>query len=359
MRLADVHEKIIRREGPWLWAAWLLQPAAFLYMAGAMLNRFRFRRGFFSRRSFPGTVIVSVGNIEVGGVGKTPVTIRIARKLSDMGLKVAVVAKNLGAGKHVPVAVRPGKSSGAVTLSDEPVLLGRALRDYCTVYAGPDKTEAVQRAVREQKPHVVVVDDGFQHHKLHRDIDVVVLNAEHPFGMGGLLPAGTLREHTGVLKKADYLWINGVTSKPQLSLARRLIASRNWQAPFIASSIVPGKPVRHDGSSDRPGRVVAFCGIGKPHGFRSILERTGFTIDQFRVFPDHWRYRESDIRMLGSALRKSGAEYLITTEKDAARLGPAMVKKLDIRVLPIGLSVDETGTEEELLGNILELTEGI
>lgn len=354
-----MHEKIIRREGPWLWAAWFLQPAALLCRFGAAVNRFRFRRGMARKRSFSSTVIVSVGNIEVGGVGKTPVTIRIASRLAQMGMKTAVVAKNLGAGRHIPVAVRPGHSSGAVVLSDEPILLGRALAGLCSVYAGPDKTEAVERAVREMKPDIVVVDDGFQHHKLCRNIDVVVLNAEYPFGMGGMLPAGTLRESPGVLSKADYLWINGVTSKPQLSLAKRLIASKNWQSPFISSSIVPGKPVKHDGTEDSIGNVVAFCGIGKPQGFRHTLERTGFQLSHFHIFPDHWRYRENDLQELRSILKTTGADYLITTEKDAARLGPTLVKKLDLRVLPIGLSVNETGAEEELLGHILELAEGV
>ena len=354
-----MHERIIRREGPWLWAAWFLQPAAMLYMIGAFINRFRFRKGMAGKRSFDNTVIVSVGNIEVGGVGKTPVTIRIASRLARMGMNTAVVAKNIGAGRHIPVAVRPGHSSGAVILSDEPILIGRALGGSCSVYAGPDKTEAVERAVREMKPDIVIVDDGFQHHKLKRDIDVVVLNAEHPFGMGGMLPAGTLRESPGVLSKADYIWINGVTSKPQLSLAKRLIASKNWQAPFISSSVVPGKPVRHDGTEDSRGNVVAFCGIGKPQGFRHTLERTGFTIAHFHIFPDHWRYRENDLEHLRSTLKASGADYLITTEKDAARLGPALVKQLDIRVLPIELSVNESGAEEELLGHILELVEGV
>ena len=231
MRISEIHEKISRRDGPWLWAAWLLLPASYLYMFGAWLNRYRYAKNLVPRREF-NAVIVSIGNIEVGGVGKTPVTVRIATKLSDMGLRTAVIARNLAGKKHPPVAVRPGHSSGAVPLSDEPVFLGRALGRKCQVYAGPDKTEAVERAMREMKPEIIIVDDGFQHHKLRRDIDVVVLNADHPFGQGGVLPTGTLRESAGALAGADYLWINGVTSNAQLSLAKRVIASRNWKATY-------------------------------------------------------------------------------------------------------------------------------
>lgn len=354
MRVNEIHEKITRREGPWLWAAWFLFPFSCLYLFTARLIRFVYSRGILRRAEFE-TVIVSVGNIEVGGVGKTPVTVRIASKLADMGLKTAVVARNLTGRKHPPVAVRPGHSSGAVPLSDEPVFLGRALLRKCQVYAGPDKTGAVERAVREMKPKIIIVDDGFQHHKLKRDIDIVVLNADHPFGMGGVLPTGTLRESAGALAGADYLWINGVTSKAQLSLAKRLIASRNWKAPFISSSIVPEKPLKHDGTRDSIGKVVGFCGIGKPHGFRYTLEKTGFTVVKFHIYPDHWNYRPEDLTKLEASLRKSGAEYLITTEKDAARLGSKVVREMDVRVLPISLSVTDSSAEEELLGHILEL----
>lgn len=357
MRLIEMHQRISRREGRWLWAAWLLQPASFIYMFLAAVNRFRYSRGLSPVRSFD-TVVVSIGNIEVGGVGKTPVTIRIASSLASMGLKTAVVAKNLTGGKNPPVAVRPGHSSGAVPLSDEPILLGRALGNLCPVYAGPDKTEAVERAVREMKPDVVIVDDGFQHHKLKRDIDVVVLNGDHPFGLGGVLPGGTLRESSRVLSGADYLWINGVTSSAQLSLAKRLIASRNWKAPFISSSIVPEKPLKPDGSRDRIGKVVAFCGIGKPGGFRHTLEKTGFTVERFHIYPDHWKYRPDDLKYLMNTLHNSSADYLITTEKDAARLGPVLVREMDLRVLPIRLAVTDSSAEEELLGQILELAGG-
>jgi len=357
LRIDEIHGKISRREGKWLWIAWLLQPVALAYFLVSTLNRLAYSRGLLKKQHF-NTVVVSVGNIEVGGVGKTPVTLRIAGSLAAMGIETAVVARNLSARKGPPVAVRPGHSSGGIPLSDEAILLGRILGGSCSVYAGPDKTAAVERAVREMKPDVVIVDDGFQHHKLHRDIDVVVLNADHPFGQGGILPVGTLRESSSVLSKSDYLWINGVTSDAQLSLARRLIASRNWKSPFISSSVVPGRPLKHDRTSDRIGKVVAFCGIGKPHGFKNTLERTGFHITKFIIYPDHWHYTETDLENLASAVKHTGADYLITTEKDAARLGAGTVKAMDLRVLPIELSVTDQSAEEGLLGHILELIEG-
>ncbi len=354
MRLDEIHKKLVTREGFWLWISWLLQPIVFLYFLGSSFNRFIYSKGIIPKQKFS-TIVVSIGNIEVGGVGKTPVTIRIAKKLSSMGIKTSVVCKNLSAGTGAPVAVRPGSYSGKVSLSDEAILLGRAVGKSCSVYTGSDKTAAVERAVREMKPEVVIVDDGFQHHKLFRDLDVVVLNADHPFGQGGLLPVGTLRESSRVLTNADYLWVNGVTSEAQLALARRLVSTRNWKAPFIASSIVPGKPQKSDGTSDRVGKVVAFCGIGKPQGFKRTLERTGYEVTKFHIYPDHWQYTKNDIHRLMNSFSKSDSAYLITTEKDAARLGTAQVKKMNLRVLPIKLSVINQSSEDDLLGSILEL----
>ncbi len=357
MRLDELHRNLTEREGYWLWGAWFLQPVAFLYSVAAAFHRFLYAKGLLPVRSF-NTVVVSIGNIEVGGVGKTPVTIRIARSLSKMGIRTAVVCKNMSPGSVPPIAVRQGNASGGPSLSDEAVLLGKLLGSSCSVYTAGDKTAAVERAVREMKPEVVIIDDGFQHHKLKKDINIVVLNADHPFGQGGVLPTGTLRESSRALSHADYLWINGVTSDAQLSLARRLVSGRNWKAPFVPSSVVPGKPQLYDGTTDRIGKVVAFCGIGKPQGFRSTLEKTGFEIAKFHIYPDHWNYTESDTKHLLESLRKSSADYLITTEKDAARLGPVAVKTMELRVLPIRLSVLDRSAEEELLGSILELTGG-
>ncbi len=356
MRYQEIHRLISNRTGYWLWLSWLLQPFVLLYITVTTLNRFLYTKSFRKKYKL-NSIIVSIGNIEVGGVGKTPVTIRVATKLAEMGLSVSVVCKNLCASGGAPIAVRPGSTSGSVSLSDEAILLGNLLSKTCSVYTGSDKTDAVRRAVREMKPDVVVVDDAFQHHKLHRDIDVIVLNADHPFGTGGVLPAGTLRESSRALSKADYLWVNGVTSDSQLALAKKLISAKNWKAPFIASSVIPGKPQKFDGTFDKIDKVVAFCGIGKPEGFKHTLEKTGFTIEKFYIYPDHWFYTQSDLDHIERSFKKSSAKYLITTEKDAARLGSRKIKALNIRVLPIKLFVPTTSTEEELLGNILELVE--
>lgn len=238
-------------------------------------------------------------------------------------------------------------------MSDEALMMGARLHPRCRVFAGPDKTETALRAFHETAPQVILIDDGFQHLGLHRDLEVVVLNARHPFGIGGVFPMGTLREPPRVISRADFLWLNRASSGATEKLARRLSAQRNWKAPFIASTVVPLQPREPDGTDALPCRVVAFAGIGRPGSFRESLDDAGFEVAELMEFPDHWNYTADDTDTLIEALRTFRAERLITTEKDAARLGRRGLRLLNPLVLPVTLSVDGAG--EDLLGRILDL----
>lgn len=354
MSLELVHGKVTRRERGWTWLVWLLAPVSWAWSAWTVTARF-IHDIRLVRVTAVGPVVVSVGNIEMGGVGKTPVTMWICERLSRMGIRTAVVARNLAVRRGRPVAVLPGSSGGGVPVSDEALMMGARLHPRCRVFAGSNKTETAVRAAREVDPQVIVVDDGFQHLGLHRDIDVVVLNAEHPFGAGGVFPLGTLREPPSVISRADFLWLNRASSGTTEKLARRLSAQKNWKAPFIASRVAAMPPREADGSPAPVCPVVAFAGIGKPDSFRETLSGAGFSVLDFLEFPDHWNYSAEDCHRLLTALRASGAQRLATTEKDAARLGRKGMKLLNPVVLPIRLQVDGAG--EELLGRILDLVQ--
>ncbi|MFO7626767.1 MAG: tetraacyldisaccharide 4'-kinase [Candidatus Fermentibacteraceae bacterium] len=354
MNLQRIHGRIARREGRWAYLVWLLAPLSWAWSAGNRAARF-LRDIHPSGATRIPAVVVSVGNIEMGGVGKTPVTMWLGERLSRMGIRTAIVARNLAVSRGRPVAVLPGSSGGGVPLSDEALMMGARLHPRCRVFAGPDKTETALRAFHETAPQVIVIDDGFQHLGLHRDLEVVVLNARHPFGIGGVFPLGTLREPPGVISRADFLWLNRASSGATEKLARRLSAQRNWKAPFIASTVVPQKPREPDGTDAAPCRVVAFAGIGRPESFRETLAEAGFEVAEFFEFPDHWNYTADDTGTLLEALRIARADRLVTTEKDAARLGRKGLRLLNPLVLPVTLSVDGAG--EELLGRILDLVE--
>ena len=342
------------RDGGWAWAVWALAPLSLLWRCWGATRRFLYENDIAGRTRIP-SVMVSVGNIEMGGVGKTPVTIWIADRLSRLGIRTAIVARNLSVRKGPPVAVLPGHSSGGIPISDEALMMSARLHPKCRVFAGPNKTKTALRAFHEVSPQVIIIDDGFQHFRVHRDLDVVVLNASHPFGRGGVFPMGSLREPPSVISRADFLWLNRVTSGVSEKLARKLSAQRNWKAPFIASRLVPLTPLEPDGSEGVPCEVIAFAGIGTPASFRDTLDEAGFIVRGFHEFPDHWNYTPEDCDTLLEALRSSTAHRLATTEKDAARLGRKGMRVLNPLVLPVTLSVDEAG--EELLGIILDLVE--
>jgi tetraacyldisaccharide 4'-kinase len=224
----------------------------------------------------------------------------------------------------------------------------------CTVYAGPDKTGAAVRAVREQSPDVVLVDDGFQHLKLIRDIDIVVLDFDHPFGTGGVLPSGTLREFPNALRYADYYWVSRVEPGRSGEWMTRALSLFNWRAPIVTSRVMPGRlELMGGGSVDPAGlKVLAFCGIGSPEGFRRTLGLAGCEVLDMVRFPDHYEYRPEELAMLEERRRILKADFLVTTQKDSVKLGRTG-REMNIGWLVVGLDVQ--GEHARLLDDIQAL----
>jgi tetraacyldisaccharide 4'-kinase len=346
--------RIASRRGAWRIAGWLLSPLGVLYGSIAMIRRRAWEAGAF-RRYRLGVPVVSVGNIEVGGVGKTPVTIWLARKLRERGLSVAVVARDLNRRRGQPRnASLDARSSGGKQPSDEVILLTRQLPD-CPVFAGPDKTRAALRAASEARPDVILVDDGFQHLRLCRDIDVVVVDFDHPFGRGGVLPSGTLREFPAVLDRANVFWVNRVGVGRTGEWMGRALGAINWRADVITSRPVPsGLFISGGGRMDTAGlKVLAFCGIGSPEGFRRTLEDAGCAVIDMAEFPDHHEYSSEELRALESRRKSLRADVLVTTEKDAVKLGKAG-SDLCIGILRVDLEVG--GAWEHLLDEVARLS---
>jgi len=344
---------ISARRGAWKLAGWLLSPLGLMYGTAAMLRRRAWEAGAFRRFGLP-VPVVSVGNIEVGGVGKTPVTIWLARRLRERGLSVAVVARDLNRRRGRPLnASRETRASGTKLPSDEVMLLARLLPG-CSVFSGPDKTAAAVRAVQEADPDVVLIDDGFQHLRLRRDIDVVVLDFEHPFGRGGALPGGTLREFPGALARADVFWVNRIVSGRSGEWIGRALKSINWRADVVTSRPVPqGLVLSGGGSVDSSGlEVLAFCGIGSPEGFRRTLEEAGCSVVDMVEFSDHHEYSEREMRDLEERRKALGADLLVTTEKDAVKLGRTGA---ELSVAYLRVELDVGGSWEHLLDEIVRL----
>lgn len=328
-RIVSIWRKVTLRRGIWSVLGWLLYPLSLIFGFIVFMRRFLYETSFLKKTTLPVT-IVSVGNLEVGGVGKTPITIWLAQELFSRGYLVAVVARNLMSKRRenpVPAdrirSLSGRRASSGTLLSDEVMLLVRSLPN-AKVYTGPNKTRAAIRAVTEISPDVVIVDDGFQHLSLDRDMDILIVDYDKPFGSGGVLPSGTLREFRSAVSHVDYFWANRISEGRTEKWLERQLADYNWRAPIITSRIVFGDLVfagdETDSVSPENISVVAFCGIGKPWSFRKTLEEAGCRIFDFVEFPDHHSYSEEDIAFLEDLRSKTGAECLVTTSKDIVKL---------------------------------------
>ena len=330
--------KIVRREGWYAWLGWFLMPVGWLYGLAASIRRKWYESGH--RRIRLPVPVISVGNIEVGGTGKTPVTIWLANRITGMGYRVAVVARNFGR-RTSSCRVRLDSDDVRKDFTDEVLLLAESLLGRSSVYAGKSKTESAIKAYRGERPDIILVDDGFQHMKLHRDIELLVLDFASPFGQGGIIPSGTLREFPSVLSRADHIWINRIPSGMSAEWIKRRLIDYNWKAP-VQFSRVKHTGVRLVGGGTLPAlpsrTLLAFCGIGRPESFRNSLEEVGIRLEGLEVFPDHHVYTGEDIQHLRALMESTGASGLITTAKDAVKLyglpdtGDIMVQTMNLEV---------------------------
>ncbi|MCU0531049.1 MAG: tetraacyldisaccharide 4'-kinase [Syntrophales bacterium] len=272
-----------------------------------------------------GCPVVSVGNLTVGGTGKTPMTIRVAGMLRERGMRPAVLSRGYGGKSTAGVLV---VSDGRQTLAgpdeagDEPVLIARRLPGV-PVLAGAKRALTGRYARENFGADVLVLDDGFQHRWIRRDLDIVLLDSREPLGNGFLLPRGPLREPPASLERAGVVVLTrseGRTEPLDGGLAG-LVAGR----PVLRTRIRPTTLVATDGTemplAHLAGRTVfAFAGIARPESFRQTLEGLGASVAGFAAFPDHHRFGAEDVTRLERGLGETGAEILVTTEKDGVKL---------------------------------------
>jgi tetraacyldisaccharide 4'-kinase len=328
-----------------------------LYGLGARMRRNLYGRGWLRMRQLPAPV-VSVGNLTVGGTGKTPVVACLARLLQDRGMRVAILSRGYG-----------GHSRGVVCISDgwhiykkppevgeEPYWLARTLPGVA-VYTGACRYAAGLAAWQELKPDLFVLDDGFQHFQLHRDLDLVLLDAAAPFGNRQLLPRGPLREPLPALAAAHSLILTRFD--PERHQAR-LAAIRHAfpDKPVLTASIMPVSVTAYPGGrAQAPAALnlralMAFAGLARPEVFTATLKELGVDLKGCRDFPDHHAYSEAELDRLTAAAQSLGAEGLVTTGKDWARLGERWDGELPLWVLEVEARLGDAEPVLELLDRI-------
>lgn len=309
----------------------LLWPLSVIYGGMARLRARAYRKGIFRQRHLRGAVI-SVGNLTVGGTGKTPMVLWIAERLLAEGRSVGILTRGYR-----------GKTAGGSEVrytSDEVQLLQSRLGERALLGVGADRYKS-GAALASRGVKWFILDDGFQHLQLARNVDVVLIDASNPFGGGHVLPAGRLREPRLALERADVIVITRSSHTPAVeSVTRRHSGAPIFYARTRLASVYSRSNPQLTEKEARSKRLFAFCGIGNPAAFVADLRDWGFQIVGHRFFPDHHRYSPSDIAQIEEQAASARAAGLVCTEKDSFNL-PEAAPVMDLWICSILLVVDQ------------------
>jgi len=319
-----------------------------LYGMGVRIRLLAYRLGIFRPRRLPAFVL-SIGNLTAGGTGKTPAVEMIARWALQQGHRPAVLSRGYGGhfkGKVLVVSDGKEVKSDPITSGDEPYFLAQRLSQI-PVIISKTRYAGGLLACEELGSDFLILDDGFQHMELKRDLDIVLLDGASPFGNNYLLPRGPLREPVGSLKRADALILTrcGVGEKGER--ARNHLSRAFPRMPVFSSSHIPSHavfPEKEKGKRvpvrDLKGkRVLAFAGIAHPEYFRSTLEDLEMEIVAFESFKDHHRYTPQEIRTLLERKERLHAHYLLMTGKDWVKVEKTAVVSQEMGYVDIQFKV--------------------
>jgi len=317
------------------------------YRVAAVAHRACYASGVRRRRRLP-CPVVSIGNLTLGGTGKTPLTEWTAQWYRRQGRRVAVLSRGYGGtSTDEPQVVSAGDGPVADwhTAGDEAYLLARRLPGI-PVLVGRDRYASGLYACERFGAQVLVLDDGFQHHALQRDCDIVLIDASNPFGRGALLPRGALREPLGALRRAQVIVLSRVeTAGDAVSGLCDRIRRYADRQPIYRMAVNPAGLYRcSTGCSVEPSwlrqrRVAAFAGLGNPRAFVASLAQCGARVAAFLAFPDHHPYTPTDWQAICDAARREGVEALVTTEKDAVRLEASWSPPVPLYTLHINVEL--------------------
>jgi tetraacyldisaccharide 4'-kinase len=316
-----------------------------LFYAIAVFIRNRLYDFSILRKRKVNAAVISIGNITTGGTGKTPLVAYLGNYFTSRGITAAILTRGYKALKN--------------DFSDEPAMLVKAC-PKAKVMVNPDRATGAEKAISEYGAKLLIVDDGFQHRKLARDVDIVAIDATIPFGKGKILPAGLLREPVSSLKRADAVVITRInqTQPENIGQIKSRISAVN---PDIVFATAVHKPIYAKLMKDQrisleqlaEKKVYAFCGIGNPDSFFQTLEELALNIVGTRVYNDHHSYTDSDIEAICRQGRYQQADMIITTQKDWIKTALLCMEKFDIPIAHLAVELEFIDGRQEII-NLIE-----
>ncbi len=356
--IAHIHyAKYLTFEGKLIY--WSLGFAKVFYGIGVHLRLLAYKIGFKKSQKV-NAYVISIGNITTGGTGKTPVCVAIANYFSEkLNKKTAILSRGYG-GKLANTQVNTISDGENIFFcahmsGDEPYWL--AYNSHKTaVLTSKNRIEAAKIAIQEQKAEILILDDGFQHLQLKRDLNIMLIDGNLKFGNGKLLPQGPLREPLQELKRADCILIMNKKALDKEAQEKCNNFAKQIQLEYkkktFVCNFVP-KGIYNLNKNEQllpPEKIYAFAGIGQPKFFFEYLENQGFQILKKRIFEDHHLYTKEDIQNIIAEAKKLGVKGIITTEKDAVKIKALLENKfseISFYALKLGLEIDI----EKILGN--------
>jgi len=289
--------------------------------------------------------VISVGNITTGGTGKTPLVAYLSNYFTSIGTATAVLTRGYKAKKN--------------DFADEPAMLVKAA-PKAKVIVNPDRFAGAKKAISEHDTKLLIMDDGFQHRRLARDVNIVAIDATEPFGREKILPAGLLREPVDSLKRADAVIITRINqSQPEkIDQIKDRISGINPGIVFatavhkpIFAKLIKGKRISLDELAEK--KVYAFCGIGNPDAFFQTLAELFLNIVGTKVYNDHHNYTDTDIETICRNGRYKQADMIITTQKDWVKTALLCMEKFDIPIAHLAVELEFIDGRQEII-NLIE-----
>jgi 3-deoxy-D-manno-octulosonic-acid transferase len=335
---------------------WILTIFSWLYRLGCAIRLFLYRCGVRQEKRL-GAKVISVGNITVGGTGKTPLVIYLAEKLKERNKKVAILSRGYKR-KNKKMLELTQKTRDEFTwedVGDEPYLISQRLSDV-PIIVSKHRNISGQYAIEKYGTQILILDDGFQHLRLFRNLDIVVIDAVNPFGNGKFLPVGRLREPLSSLKRADVYILTKTDQVSKVSELIDTLKKYNSHAPVVESiykirsmeNLFDGSSVNLKDVENK--KALVFSGIGNPLSFENSLKPLKIRTLKHQRFRDHYPYRQNDILHLIDQANSLRADFIVTTEKDSVRI--PLIKEQEIPIYVLKIEIKITNGEEILLKKI-------